>query len=97
MNSFNPNDIENISVLKDASSTAIYGARAANGVILITTKKGRDGKVQVEYNSSFSHQPYNNPFDTLELSEWMELRNDAARDLWEFNNRIAPYGKVQIG
>tara|TARA_R110002033_G_scaffold42869_4_gene84092 strand:- start:67 stop:3330 length:3264 start_codon:yes stop_codon:yes gene_type:complete len=96
LNSFNPNDIENISVLKDASSTAIYGARAANGVILITTKKGRDGKVQVEYNSSFSHQPYNNPFDTLELSEWMELRNDAARDLWEFNNRIAPYGNVTL-
>ena len=44
LNSFNPNDIESIEVLKDASSTAIYGARAANGVILITTKKGKEGK-----------------------------------------------------
>ena len=96
LNSFNPNDIENISVLKDASSTAIYGARAANGVILITTKKGKKGKVQVEYNTSFSHQPYNNLFDTLELNEWMELRNDAARDLWDFRNRVTPYGNVTL-
>ncbi len=51
----NPNDIESISTLKDASSTAIYGARAANGAILITTKKGsKDGKTRVSYTSNFS-------------------------------------------
>ena len=48
------NDIENISVLKDASSSAVYGSRAANGVVLITTKKGRSGKVNVNYSGNFS-------------------------------------------
>ncbi|CAM3425718.1 TonB-dependent receptor [Pontibacter korlensis] len=52
----NPNDIESISVLKDAASAAIYGNRAANGVILITTKKGQKGRTQVEYNNYFGWQ-----------------------------------------
>lgn len=52
----NPNDIESFSVLKDASSAAIYGSRASNGVILITTKKGKGGAPQVTYNGSFSVQ-----------------------------------------
>ncbi|ALJ06289.1 hypothetical protein APS56_14605 [Pseudalgibacter alginicilyticus] len=92
LNSFNPNDIESISILKDASATSIYGARAANGVILLTTKKGKSGKVQVEYNSSFSYQPYTNSFDVLSLQEWMQLRNDVALENWEFKNGVAPYG-----
>ncbi|MDX2301685.1 MAG: TonB-dependent receptor [Microscillaceae bacterium] len=51
----NPNDIENVTVLKDASATAIYGARATNGVILITTKRGKEGaKPQINYNAQFS-------------------------------------------
>jgi TonB-linked SusC/RagA family outer membrane protein len=50
----NPNDVASVEVLKDASSTAIYGARGANGVILITTKKGRSGEGQVTYNTDFS-------------------------------------------
>ncbi len=91
LNSFNPNDIESISVLKDASSTAIYGARAANGVILITTKKGASGKVEVSYSSSISLQAYNDSFDVLSLKEWMKLRNDAAYENWLFQNRVEPY------
>ncbi len=91
LNSFNPNDIESIAVLKDASATSIYGARAANGVILITTKKGKTGKVQVDYSSSYSYQAYNDSFDVLNLPEWMQLRNDAARENWEFVNRVFPY------
>ena len=55
MNSISPNDIENISVLKDAASAAIYGARAAGGVILITTKKGKNNqKIRISYNGSYS-------------------------------------------
>ncbi len=50
MSSLDPNDIESISVLKDAASAAIYGSKAANGVILITTKRGKSGKPQVSYN-----------------------------------------------
>jgi TonB-linked SusC/RagA family outer membrane protein len=54
LESINPNDIESIEILKDASATAIYGARGANGVILVTTKKGEAGKVVVEYDTYFS-------------------------------------------
>lgn len=53
LNAMEPNDIENISVLKDASA-AIYGARSSNGVVLVTTKRGKQGKAQVSYNGSFS-------------------------------------------
>ncbi|HEX6334330.1 MAG TPA: SusC/RagA family TonB-linked outer membrane protein, partial [Flavisolibacter sp.] len=52
LNDINPNDIENITVLKGAAASSLYGSRAQNGVILITTKKGRDGKLSVEFNSS---------------------------------------------
>lgn len=53
LNTVNPQDIENISVLKDAAASSIYGSRAPFGVILVTTKKGKEGKVQVNYNNSF--------------------------------------------
>ncbi len=54
LNTLNPNDIESISVLKDAASAAIYGARAAEGVILVTTKSGKDGKIEVKYQGSLT-------------------------------------------
>ncbi|MBK9532470.1 MAG: TonB-dependent receptor plug domain-containing protein [Chitinophagaceae bacterium] len=54
LNSINPNDIESISVLKDASATALYGSRASNGVLLITTKKGVKGKIRFNYNTTLS-------------------------------------------
>ncbi len=92
LNSFNPNDIESIEVLKDASATSIYGSRAANGVILITTKRGADGALRVQYANNFSFQPYNNSFDVLPLNEWMQVRNEAAREQWEFDNNTGPYG-----
>lgn len=96
LNSFNPNDIESIEVLKDASSTAIYGARAANGVILITTKKGKEGDVRVDYSGSYSYQKYNNSYEVLDLKEWMQLRNDAAKENWEFINKVYPYSPKTI-
>ena len=52
IDNINPADIESIEVLKDAASGAVYGARAANGVVLVTTKKGKMGKAQVSYNAS---------------------------------------------
>ncbi|WP_418449435.1 hypothetical protein, partial [Bilophila wadsworthia] len=54
MNNVNPNDIASISILKDAASCAIYGNRGANGVILLTTKKVTDGKINVPYSGKFS-------------------------------------------
>lgn len=92
LNSFNPNDIESIEVLKDASATSIYGSRAANGVILITTKRGKDGLLKVLYSNNFSFQKYNNPFDVLPLNEWMQVRNEAGQEQWDFDNNVIPYG-----
>ena len=59
LSTINPNDIESFTVLKDASSTAIYGSRASNGVIIITTKKGKEGKMELTYsgNTSYSYAP----------------------------------------
>ncbi len=62
----NPSDIENITVLKDAAATAIYGARAANGVIVITTKKGKEGRPIVNFNTRFTYTPKVN-IDRLNL------------------------------
>lgn len=92
LSSFNPNDIESIEVLKDASTTSIYGSRAANGVILITTKKGKDGAPVVQYANNFSVQKYVNKFDVLPLNEWMQLRNEAGQEQWNFDNGVFPYG-----
>ena len=63
--SINPNDIESIEVLKDASSTAIYGARAGNGVIIVTTKKGKTGAPKVTYSGTASVQTLANSYDML--------------------------------
>ncbi len=66
----NPNDIESINVLKDASATAIYGSRGANGVIMITTKKGKAGKAQVTYDVSTSLASVANTLDVLSADEY---------------------------
>ena len=72
MNNLNPDDIENISVLKDAASSSIYGSRAAFGVILITTKKGKAGKMQVNYNNNFR---YSGPTNLPELLDSYSFAN----------------------
>lgn len=69
-----PTDIESIEILKDASATAIYGSRGANGVIMVTTKKGRRGKMQVELNSSYSSQNVSQRIDLLNASEFAAYR-----------------------
>ncbi len=73
-----PNDIESIQVLKDASSAAIYGSRAANGVIIITTKKGAPGSVKINFSASYAIQHYNRPFELAGAEEWSRI-NDVAR------------------
>ena len=74
----NPNDIASIEVLKDAASGAIYGARAANGVILVTTKKGSEGKVKVTYDYSYSLQNAWKQRDMLNATEYAILMNEGA-------------------
>ncbi|WP_430908341.1 SusC/RagA family TonB-linked outer membrane protein [Maribacter sp. 2-571] len=75
----NPADIESIEILKDASATAIYGSRGANGVVLITTKRGKTGDPKVEVNSYYGFQNITNSIDMLSSKEQLELMNDAAR------------------
>lgn len=68
------NDIESIEVLKDASATAIYGARGANGVILITTKSGKVGKTEVSYNTYFSFEKLSNKLDLLNTEQYVKYQ-----------------------
>ena len=76
-----PNDIESIDVLKDAASSAIYGARAANGVVLVTTKKGKAGKVRVTLDAYYGWQnPNTNGVTPLNAKQYMEI-NDKAYDI----------------
>ena len=77
LNNLNPNDIENVSVLKDAGSAAIYGSRAANGVILVTTKKGAAGKPKVTFNGQVGWQDPNILFHPVEGWQNAMLRNQA--------------------
>lgn len=72
LNAINPNDIESIEVLKDASATAIYGARASNGVILITTKSGKTGKMKVNYAGSFGVQKTAKTLELLTSEQYLE-------------------------
>jgi len=76
LSTINPGDIESIEVLKDASATAIYGSRGANGVILITTKKGKKGPSSVSFQSSYGWQEINNKLKMLNGSQWAQLYND---------------------
>ncbi len=92
LNSLNPNDIESIEVLKDASSTAIYGARAANGVILITTKRGKEGKTQVEFSTSQTVQKISKYFDMLDAEGFMTQSNVIGKERYYIDNGLYPYG-----
>ncbi len=76
LNGLNPNDIESIDVLKDAASAAIYGARAANGVILVTTKQGKAGKVQIQYDGYVGWSNAYKVPGTVNAQQYMQLINE---------------------
>ena len=81
INTVNPQDIESVSVLKDAASAAIYGSRAANGVILITTKKGKAGNIKVDYNGYVSFQSIRKTLTPVSnYADYMELINEGMRN-----------------
>ncbi len=77
INMFSTNDIESIQVLKDGASAAIYGARAANGVVVITTKKGKAGKAQFTFDASMGIQEANRLPELLNAEEFLTIRNEA--------------------
>ena len=68
----NPSDIESIDILKDASATAIYGSRGANGVILVSTKKGKEGKVALNYAGTVTFETLNDVTEMMSASEWLD-------------------------
>ena len=81
LSGINPNDIESMTVLKDASSSAIYGSRAANGVIVVTTKRGKSGKPTFSFDARYGVQQASNQIDLLNAQEigelkWQRFRND---------------------
>jgi len=81
----NPSDIESIEVLKDASSTAIYGSRGANGVVIITTKKGKEGKVKVAYSAYYGVQSLRHKIDVIGARDFANLQNEANGN-WNTDN-----------
>ncbi len=76
LNAINPNDIESIEVLKDADATAIYGSRAANGVVLITTKKGQAGKTKYSVNMSSTLGAVSRFLDLMNTEQYLEVRRE---------------------
>jgi len=84
---YSPSDIESVSVLKDASATSIYGARGSNGVILITTKKGKKGEVSVTYDGNVSVGTQARHIDMLDASGYMELKKRE----WEYDPARGAY------
>jgi len=76
----NPNDIESMEILKDAASAAIYGSQAANGVVIITTKKGKQGKAKFEFNAFSGETQPMKYLDVLGGSEWYAMRRDAFKN-----------------
>ncbi|MCG6189704.1 TonB-dependent receptor [Maribellus maritimus] len=82
----NSSDIESIEILKDASATAIYGSRGANGVILVTTKRGREGKTKIDYQGGFSIQTIRKKMDLMNAKEYAQFYNI----FWE-NTKGAEY------
>ena len=97
INAINPGDIESVEVLKDASATSIYGARASNGVILINTKKGKVGTLNVNFKANTSFQTISNPYDMVDAKDYMNLSNAFFKEQWLYDNKIAPYGNTDPG
>ena len=103
MNDLDPNDIESISVLKDASSAAIYGSKASNGVILITTKRGKTGAPRISYNGYVGIQNATATIDRVSSADYARLYNRidddnnnphrySDEDIRLFENGSDPYG-----
>jgi TonB-dependent starch-binding outer membrane protein SusC len=82
MNYINPNDIESIEVLKDASSAAIYGSRGANGVVIITTKQGKAGKTKLEGSYEFGIANVNRRIEVMDATEWIAFETAARNNTW---------------
>ncbi|NOQ26551.1 MAG: SusC/RagA family TonB-linked outer membrane protein [Bacteroidales bacterium] len=89
INSINPSDIQSISVLKDASASALYGARGANGVVIITTKKGTKGEPEINFKATFgSSSPSVENYSTVDENSYMELFFESYKNSFMVNNGL---------
>lgn len=79
----NPQDIASMEILKDAAATAIYGSRGANGVVIITTKRGRSGKTVVSYDGYYGLTSAITNVDVMNAEQWMNMRREAFRNGWD--------------
>ena len=95
MNDVSPSDIETITTLKDASSTAIYGSRGANGVIIITTKAGKDGKIAVNYNMFYGMKQMAGQIDVLEPEDFVKWQYEYALLAKDVNSYEKYFGAWQ--
>ncbi|MDB5268900.1 MAG: SusC/RagA family TonB-linked outer membrane protein, partial [Hymenobacter sp.] len=90
LDNINPNDIEKIEVLKDAAAAAIYGSRAANGVVLITTKRGKTGKPQISVNSYVGGSRAAKKLDVLSGEEWASRATEIINNSWVKSTKTTP-------
>ena len=88
--SINPSDIESIEILKDVSASAIYGSRGANGVIIVTTKNGKRGRIKVDYGYSIGVANVRKTLDLLDAQQWGELYLDLATDAQKAATGVTP-------
>ncbi|MEH0156780.1 TonB-dependent receptor [Limibacter armeniacum] len=86
LSTLNPNDIESVEVLKDAGSAGIYGSRGANGVILITTKRGKSGKPSINYNARVGVTSPTMMPEFMDSEDWIQMRQEA----WENDGNVGP-------
>jgi len=82
LNNINPNDIESIEVLKDASSAAIYGSRGANGVVIISTKQGKAGKTKIDASYEYGISTVNRRIEMMNAQDWMAFETAARNNTW---------------
>jgi len=91
LSSINPADIESIDIAKDAAATSIYGSRAANGVVFVTTKKGRLGKAKVNFSSTLNFNTAANLPELLNADQYIELKNEGLRNEGTYNQTTNYY------
>ncbi|TGE03692.1 SusC/RagA family TonB-linked outer membrane protein [Hymenobacter fodinae] len=90
LDNINPNDIQSIEVLKDAAAAAIYGSRAANGVVLVTTKRGKTGKPQINFNVYGGYSQMAKKLDLLKPDEWVERASEIINNNWVRSQPTTP-------
>lgn len=94
LNFINPADIESIQVLKDASATAIYGSRGANGVVIVTTKKGKEGSVSVNLNSQVGFSNVLNEYDILDGNEYRAALSDYGLTGGDYGDNVDAFDEI---